>query len=327
VPANSPSTPRTTDSHPSARPHTPSSAESGAPPPASPSPSDAEHWLAELEHSLDAAEKAKLVKMKAGKTPQQTRDMLGGDPSAARERVRSELRLEHERAAVAAQSKLRVTELRKQIAELGLLDDPDVHAIIEGTTVQNWKDRISMLRDKLMSRILRSEAQQRHPGYDVVDGAKIYERVSNGTLEQWRHANPGQDARGLTDRADGLFMQRGEIDLMILERQAGKKAKIIEREEIKTGIRDKNADARSQLLEQASILSEAAAGRRQLRIEVEGQDITNEIDLATDAMAGKHTRGPAGKGFDRSLGATANDLEAVCKDLLPNPTTERKIDP
>jgi hypothetical protein len=27
-------------------------------------------------------------------------------------------------------------------------------------------------------------------------------------------------------------------------------------------------------------------------------------------------RGPAGKGFDKSLGVSATDLEALCKDLL-----------
>jgi hypothetical protein len=46
------------------------------------------------------------------------------------------------------------------------------------------------------------------------------------------------------------------------------------------------------------------------------RDITAKIDLASDAAASKSTRGPAGKGFDKSLGATASDLEALCKDLL-----------
>jgi hypothetical protein len=37
---------------------------------------------------------------------------------------------------------------------------------------------------------------------------------------------------------------------------------------------------------------------------------------ADDAVASKYTRGPAGKGFDKSLGVSASDLEALCKDLL-----------
>ena len=41
-----------------------------------------------------------------------------------------------------------------------------------------------------------------------------------------------------------------------------------------------------------------------------------QIDLASDATASKSTRGPAGKGFDKSLGVSASDLEALCKELL-----------
>jgi hypothetical protein len=33
-------------------------------------------------------------------------------------------------------------------------------------------------------------------------------------------------------------------------------------------------------------------------------------------LASKSTCGPAGKGFDQSLGVSANDLETLCKDLL-----------
>jgi hypothetical protein len=119
-------------------------------------------------------------------------------------------------------------------------------------------------------------------------------------------------------------MQRGEFDVMVIERQASGKAKVIAREEVKTGIRDTNADARGQLEDQTGILRDAAAGKKTIRLEVGGNDITAEIDLASDAGANKSTRGPAGKGFDKSLGVSASDLEALCKDLLDNGLTAGK---
>jgi hypothetical protein len=111
-------------------------------------------------------------------------------------------------------------------------------------------------------------------------------------------------------------MQRGEIDMMVVERRPGGKARIIAREEIKTGAHDTNADARAQLDDQTGLLRDGAAGKKAIRIEAGGRDITAEIDLASDAGASKSTRGPAGKRFDKSIGVSASDLESLCKDLL-----------
>jgi hypothetical protein len=122
-------------------------------------------------------------------------------------------------------------------------------------------------------------------------------------------------------------MQRGEIDMMVVERQPNGKAKVIAREEIKTGARDTNADARGQIDDQTELLRDAAAGKKTIRLEAEGGDITGEIDLASDATASKSTRGPAGKGFDKSLGVSATDLEAMCKDLLDRTVAASKEAP
>ncbi|HEX3757619.1 MAG TPA: hypothetical protein VHW23_02895, partial [Kofleriaceae bacterium] len=280
------------------------------------SPRDPEHWLAELESGLDAEGKAKLAKMKAGKTPQQARDMLGADLEAARERVRTAARADQDRAVAAARSKERVADLRRQIADRGLMNDPDVRAIVDGTTAMNWNKRLPMLRDKLVAKVLRVEAEHAHPGTEVIDGVKIYERLPEANVDEWKANNPGKEGEGLIQRADELYMQRGEIDMMVIERQGDGKAKVIAREEIKTGGRDTNASARGQLDDQTSLLRDGASGKKLIRLEVGNRDITGEIDLGSDASADKHTRGPAGKSFDRSLGVSASDLEALCKDLL-----------
>jgi hypothetical protein len=279
-------------------------------------PSNPEHWLADLENRLDMKGKAKLAKMKAGKTPQQVRDMLGGDLDVARERVRAAVRADQDRAAVAAQSKERVAELRRQIEDRGLMNDPDIRAIVEGTTAENWNERLGMLRDKLVAKLLRAEAEHTHPGAEVLDGVKIYEKLPEVNRDEWHAKNPGKKGDGLTDRDDGLYVQRGEIDIMVIERQTSGKAKVVAREEIKTGVHDTNARARGQLDVQTGLLRDGASGKKSIRIEVGGRDITGAIDLGSDAAATNFTRGPAGKGFDKSLGISATDLEGLCKGLL-----------
>ena len=122
-------------------------------------------------------------------------------------------------------------------------------------------------------------------------------------------------------------MQRGEIDMMVVERQIGGKAKVIAREEIKTGVGDTHARALRQLDDQSGLLRDAASGRKSIRLEVGGRDIAGEIDLGSDATAKKSTRGPAGKKFDESLGVSAPDLERMCKDLLAESAAARKQSP
>jgi hypothetical protein len=196
------------------------------------------------------------------------------------------------------------------------MNDPDIRGIIDGSTAKNPNERIPMLRDKLIAKILRAEAEQAHPGATVFDGVKVYEKLPEASIDEWRAKNPNKPTSGLTERDDGLYMQRGEIDLMVVEPQPSGKAKIAAREEVKTGTRDTNADARGQLDDQSGLLRDAAAGNKTIRLEAGGRDITDHVDLASDAAASKSTRGPAGKGFGKSLGVSASDLEALCKELL-----------
>ncbi|HET9624292.1 MAG TPA: hypothetical protein VFP84_23125 [Kofleriaceae bacterium] len=292
-------------------------ADAPAEPTASSSAAMGEHerWLARLEASLDPAEQAKLAKMKTGKTPDQTREMLGHDLEAAHERVRAEVRAEQERAAIAAQSKARVAELRRQIAERDLMNDPEIRALL-AKHAKNPSERLHRFRDKLLAKILHVEAERMYPGAEVLDSVEIYEQLREAEVEAWITDHPNQLREGLVRRDGQPYMQRGEIDMMVIERQPSGRAKIIAREEIKTGLRDSNASARGQLNAQSELLREAAAGHKVIRLELAGRDISAEIDVATDAMASKSTRGPARKGFDTSLGASAADLEALCKDLL-----------
>jgi len=102
----------------------------------------------------------------------------------------------------------------------------------------------------------------------------------------------------------------------VIERRPMGKAKVVAREEIKTGILDTHAKARAQLDSQTTLLDEGATGKKVIRLELDGRDITGELDLQSDITATKSTRGPAGKRFDKSLGVGGNDLEQLCNELL-----------
>jgi hypothetical protein len=254
--------------------------------------------------------------MKKGKTPAEQRAMFDGDLEASREKVRAELRAEQGAAATKAQSRVRVDELKQEIANKGLMNDPEIRAIVDDVS-KKPQDKIPALRDKVVAKISKAEAQAANPKAEVIDGVKVYEKMPEATIEQWKTNHPGQKTDGLTNRPDGLYMQRGELDMMVVERDAaGGKGKIVSREEIKTGNRDTHADARSQLDVQSDLFRDGASGAKKIRLEVGGRDIAGDLDLASDANATKTTRGPAGKGFDKSLGVTASDLENLCKDLL-----------
>jgi hypothetical protein len=299
-----------TDSHgPKSAPH----ADAGAP---SAGPQGPEHWLSDLEHRLNPEEKAKLAKITARKTPQELHDMLGDDLDTARERVRTELRREQDSDAAGVRSKERVAELRQQIADRDLMNDPEIRSVVTGKASKNPKEQLATLRDKLIAKITSAEVQHSHPGTEVLDGVKIYEKMPEANMKEWMAKNPGKQTAGFTERPDGLYLERGEMDIVVIQRQPGGKAKVIAREEIKTGRRDTDSDAWSQLDDQSGLLRDGATGKTKIRLEVNGHDITSNVDIGSDAVAHKSSRGPAGKGFDNSLDVSAGDLEALCKSLL-----------
>ncbi|MDQ3153566.1 MAG: hypothetical protein M3R63_18240 [Actinomycetota bacterium] len=277
-----------------------------------------EAWVQELKSALTSQELAKLAKMSTQKTSQQVHDMFNGNKEAAIERIRKGVEAEVAQQKIAEESKLRVNELRLTIADKKLMEDPEIRSLVDNMTPKNRADTVSKVRDKVMAKIRAqealAEAQAKHPNADVLSEVMLYEKQREATIEEWKANNPGKGIGGLTQRPDGLYMQRGEIDMLVTARKPGAKVGIVHREEIKTGTRDTHADAHSQLQNAEKLL--AAGGSGKIRLEAQGKDITGEIDMASDAGATKATRGPAGKGFDESLGVTANDLEVLVKELL-----------
>jgi hypothetical protein len=154
----------------------------------------------------------------------------------------------------------------------------------------------------------------------VLTGIKVYEKQAENSIAEWEGNNPDKTGNGLTMRGRDLYMQRGEIDIMVVVREPSGKARVTHREEIKTGTTDTHAGAKEQLDSIGDYLAQGSSGK--IRLELNGRDITTEIDMSTDAAATKATRGPADKKFDESLGVTAGDLERLIKSLLTEATAK-----
>ncbi len=299
----------------------PSQKDTPPPPPKAETP---EEWMVRVEEGLTPEEKVKLGKMAKGKTPEEVRRTLGGegnDVETAREKIRKAVGEDQKAVALRTSSQARMVELKQKIADLDLMNDPEVRAILDGAKPSRVK--LVDLRDKVMAKVLKAEAEAAHPKAEVLDGVKIYEKQTETTIEEWRanHRNPDGSLPsnpGLRRFGDGLYLERGEMDLVILERPAsGAKAKIQKREEVKTGTGDTHAKADAQLKAQSELLGAGARGQTKVRLVRGSNDgLADEIDLASDAGAIKATRGPANRVFNESLGITASDLEQLIEELL-----------
>lgn len=290
-------------------------------PPATPKVETPEEWLARVAEGLTPEEKVKFEKMAKGKTADELRRSLGGDANdveVARAKIRKAVGEERDAVVLRARSQERMAELKQKVADLDLMNDPEVRAILSNSKTP--RDKLSDLRDKVMAKVLKAEAQAAHPDAEVLDGVKIYEKQAEKTIAEWRKNHPDHDGGGLKLFDDGLYLQRQEMDIVIIKRApGGGRAKIVEHEEVKTGLRDTHADAFAQLTAQRKWLSAGASGEAKIRLERNETDVTGAIDLASFASAEKATRGPANRKFDRSLEITAADLEALVKELLAMP--------
>jgi hypothetical protein len=190
---------------------------------------------------------------------------------------------------------------------------------------------IEGLRSRLVSDIVGDEIALRYPGKEVLRDVKISEQRPGNSIEDYMKNHAQADGktsdRGLRERpgTDGkqhVYLDRTDVDVMVVEQGPDSKLRIVHREELKSGQNDqatggKKPGAKEQLATGKQLLSDAAHGKTTIRMEVGGVDITNQFDLTSVDSSTGVARGPAGKtGFDQSLGVTADDLKAMIEVLI-----------
>jgi hypothetical protein len=229
------------------------------------------------------------------------------------------------RLAGEAASHARVTELRATIEALGLMNRPAVKAAIEGlggpSDAGRIADAANIIRNEIVSEVAAVDIGRAYPGKQVLRDVQVWEETGASSIAEYKQSvgkERNVQAREI-DTADGIrvYARRGDIDILVLEApQSGGKLRIVHREELKTGRLDKAATADQQLAKVREVVSRAAAGDTKVRLEVEGRNITADVDLASIDSATQATRGPEGKtGFTQSHGITAKHLEQLFREL------------
>jgi hypothetical protein len=259
-----------------------------------------------------------------------------GDFDAAHQHVKNALTAKQGKAVFEQASRSRAAELRAKAEARGLLKDPEVAKIFdklgEHPSAKAMDTAIEKLRSQLISAVVGDEIALQYPGKEVLRDVKISEQRPGNSKEDYMRNHAKADgmtrANGLRELpgADGkqhVYLDRTDIDVMVVERGPDGKLRIVHREEVKAGRNDqatgsaKQPGAKEQLSAGKQLLSEAAHGKTTIRMEVGGVDITDQLDLTSVDSSTGATRGPAGKtGFDQSLGATADDLKAMIEELI-----------
>jgi hypothetical protein len=296
---------------------------------------DPPEWVARLKSMMKPEEVAQLEAMRLG-SDAAVQARYKGDFDAAHQHVKNVLAAKQGKAAFAQTSRSRAAELRVKAEARGLLKDPEVAEIFkklgEHPSEDAMGDAIQWLRNRLISHVVGDEIALQYPGKEVLREVKISEQRPGDGMEDYMKnhakadgltkANGVRELPGADDKKH-VFLDRTDIDVMVVERGPDGKLRIVHREEFKSGRRDqatgsaKKPRAKEQLAAGKQLLSDAAQGKTTVRIEIDGVDVTDQFDLISVDSSTGATRGPAGKtGFDQSLGVTAGDLEAMIQELI-----------
>jgi hypothetical protein len=273
---------------------------------------DPARWVDELRSRLSPEELATFDKMARRMTPAKIRRQFGGDLDVAFRSVKNATSKSQASSDLGRASQTRATDLRATIERGGLMKRPDIAAVLDDLGPSPLPDEVDAavldLRSRLMAEIVEAETAAAYPDAEVLRDVEV-----------WVEQELAVEGARLMETPNGRrpHLTATDIDVLVVQRPvAGGKARIVHREEIKTGRKDQPTKAKTQLETGANALAGAARGERGVRLVLDDIDITDTIDLSTVADSTAATRGPAGKGFDRSLGITADDLLNLVEDLV-----------
>jgi hypothetical protein len=184
------------------------------------------------------------------------------------------------------------------------------------------------LRTRAAGDLLAAEALAGHPERVVMRDVLVMldsgaETISDA-MKVFGKSTPNGMRRRMINGKWRVFMDVSDIDLLVLEPWTTGKLKIVAREEIKAGTRDSPKDAATQLRAQENAINAHAAGGARIRLEHNGVDVTDKIELSssgpgvTRGLAEKAS-GPKQPGqdqFDASLGVRGDDLATQLRSML-----------
>jgi len=285
-------------------------------------------WVERMKAMLTPDELAKFEQMTVKKSPEKIQAQYQGNFDAALRQIKGATAKGQVSADRGLASQARAAELRAIIDSRGLMKDPRVRAIVDRYEAKpnhrTLETAISDLRNVLVGDVLEAELAARYPGTDVLRDVDVWVEQP-GTVDEFLASDLAK--KGNYDIFDDhVYVKSTDIDMLVIERSVdGGKARIVHREEVKTGTTDTQARAKPQLHRGAEEISKAAAGNQRIRLRIGDRDITERIDLSSVDQSTGATRGPLGKPeFNENLGITAGDLEKLIQSLLELELAARK---
>ena len=282
-------------------------------------------WIQLLRARLTESERTKLDQMSTGKSAAEVRESLfKNDIDVAVSRVKAEAAktsdAKAQKAAEAEASRIRSVQLQTLIDQHGLMKHPKVQESLQRYRNASDPDagrvHLDAIRSEVMSEILRIELKAEfvaeHPQVEVLRDVDVYVEQP-GTADDFSTTHPKR--QGWTDIDNKPYIKITDIDLLVVDRSSAK-AKVLHREEIKTGESTKVSKADSQLKDAAEAVSNSVKGGAPVRLRQGSVDITAQIDLASMQSSTSATVGPAGpRRYDKSTGIRTNDLNTLIKTL------------
>ncbi|MCG8421407.1 MAG: hypothetical protein MJE77_26105, partial [Proteobacteria bacterium] len=280
-------------------------------------------WVERIRAMLAPDELIKFEQMHRNMAPGDIHRHYGGDFDIALSRVKAATAKGQAVRERTAASKQRAAELRAIIQTRGLIKKPAIQQILDELGPSPTNRRIGRAVEKIRSRLVTdisaNEAQARYSGARIHRDVEIWVQQPEVTVADFnlRHPNHQGMRRVLsTSNGNRVHVLTTDVDILVVQPQPNGRARIVHREELKSGLTDKPAKAQHQLDKGLRRLSEMAKGEAKIRLIEDGVDITDTIDFSTADSSSGVTRGPIGKGFGDHLGISARDLEVLIKELV-----------
>jgi hypothetical protein len=212
-------------------------------------------------------------------------------------------------------------QFRKKIQDSKLMEDPLVRDIIDrlGPTPSQaqLENARSTITDHVMGELNARQLEAKYPGTRVLRNVRISKRLAKMSREQYRATGASVDGvrELIVDGETYVYRDVSDIDAMVVAAGGDGKLKIVHREEVKLGT-DSPTTAQDQLDAGRTAIANAADGGTDIRLDVNGVDMTEAIDLGSVRESTEATRGPANRGFKESVGITQKDLRSLMEELL-----------
>jgi hypothetical protein len=279
--------------------------------------SDTETKLQAIRDTLTDPAKAEFDAMRNSfRTPEEFLQKLeSGDLGNPKKMFEGRAQAEAAKANKQATDTKLLQETRNRLDATKFFERPDIIEVIN-------KGDISGLRGKIALELARQEAARTFPsekGYQSYTDVLLAEEVPGySTRAQWVADNPGKNPNSVYELNGKLWRPLTDVDLMVVKSPPkGGPDEIVHMEQIKSGKRDSPAQATQQIGTTLEAFKRIHDGDSTVQVHLNrGTDITGKFDAGSASSAEALTRGPEGKKFDKSLGLTAEQINALIDQIL-----------